>query len=259
MLESWMAPLASGQMEEAWSLFLERYRRLLFATIRRHAKNSDDVMDVFAHVCERLRESDFARLRQAASRWTPEHPLSTWFVAVVRNLCIDWLRHVHGRKRLSTTASSLPEGQRRIFEAVFVEQLSHVEAYEVLRSRDQYAGSFGAFLKELNTLYKTVAAGHWGALITEFATAAPHLLADPFEHDPAVATDRHARLAEAMSALSSEDRLAVQLYVIEGMAAEDVARSLGFAGPKAVYNRVYRALAGIRARLEKAGIRSGDL
>ena len=258
-MEFWIAALRAAESEQAWTLFLERYRRLLFATIRRYAKGSDEVMDVFAHVCERLRERDFARLRQAASRWTPEHPLSTWLVAVVRNLSIDWLRHVHGRRRPSSAAAALPEVQRQIFDCVFMEQRSHVETYELLRSRNQSGLSFGHFLKEVSAVYRTVAAGHWGALFIELAAAAPEEQVDPFEHDPAVAADRHARLTEAMSALSNEDRLAVQLYVIEGMAAEDIARSLGLAGAKAVYNRVYRALAAIRARLEQAGIRRGDL
>jgi len=47
-------------------------------------------MDVFARVCEALRENDFNRLRRCAARVDPGRPFSTWLVAVVHNLTIDW-------------------------------------------------------------------------------------------------------------------------------------------------------------------------
>ena len=258
IMESWIAPLTAGDAEKAWDLFIERYRRLIFATIRRNGRDHDEVMDVFAHVCEGFRERDFARLRHCAERLEPERPLSTWIVAVVRNLSNDWWRHRHGRKRLSAAAASLSPIQRRIFEYVFVEQRSHVEAYELIVSRDQHELSFGGFLKELSQTYRAIAAGRWGSTIAEFAAFAdtPHV--DPFEKDLTVAVERHARLTEVMSTLSSEDQLAVQLFVIEGMPAEEVARALGSSGAKSVYNRVYRALAAIRQRLERAGIRGQE-
>ncbi|HUL69977.1 MAG TPA: hypothetical protein VLT17_07105, partial [Gemmatimonadales bacterium] len=62
MAESWIAPLEAGDPERAWSLFLERYRRLILGAIRHYAQDYDDVMDVFARVCEALREDDFRRL-----------------------------------------------------------------------------------------------------------------------------------------------------------------------------------------------------
>src|SRR2546425_816866 len=68
MAEPWIAPLETGDPERAWDLFIERYRRLIFGAIRRYAAESDDVMDVFARVCEALRENDFAKLRGCAAR-----------------------------------------------------------------------------------------------------------------------------------------------------------------------------------------------
>src|SRR5213080_3162157 len=55
-MEGWAAELASGRPDAAWDLFLDRYRRLIFAAIRHYAQDHDDVMDVFARVCEALRE-----------------------------------------------------------------------------------------------------------------------------------------------------------------------------------------------------------
>jgi DNA-directed RNA polymerase specialized sigma24 family protein len=54
-------------------------------------------------------------------------------------------------------------------------------------------------------------------------------------------------------------RLAVELFVVERMAAADVARVVGWPNAKAVYNRVYRVLMALRAELHKEGIGPGDL
>ncbi len=257
LAESWIVPLEAGDPEAAWDLFIERYRRLIFGAIRRYTSEPDDVMDVFARVCEALRENDFTRLRRCAAQYDPNRPLSTWLVAVVHNLTIDWFRHRDGRPRLAAIAATLPGVQQRIFEYVFHEQRSHVEAYELLCSRDGETLTFGDFLKELTATYGVVAAGPRGRVTAELAVPPP---ADPDpSSDPAVLAEQRVLLARALEGLPPEDRLAVQLYVVDGMPADQVARALGHANAKTVYNRVYRALATIRTQLEQAGIRGGDL
>src|SRR5207249_1151385 len=47
-VEDWVAELERGRFDAAWDLFLDRYRRLIFAAIRHYAQDYDDVMDVFA-------------------------------------------------------------------------------------------------------------------------------------------------------------------------------------------------------------------
>ena len=54
-MDAWVSELRRGSPETAWDAFLERYRRLIFAAIRHYAQDYDDVMDVFARVCESLR------------------------------------------------------------------------------------------------------------------------------------------------------------------------------------------------------------
>jgi len=256
-VESWIGPLEAGDPEAAWDLFIERYRRLIFGAIRRYTGEPDDVMDVFARVCEALRENDFTRLRRCAARVDPDRPFSTWLVAVVHNLTIDWFRHRDGRPRISAIAATLPHVQQRIFEYVFLEQRSHVEAYELLCSRDGASLSFGEFLKELNATYAAATAGRRGRVSAELASPPPASPDSPT--DPAVLAEQQTLLARALEALPPGDRLAVQLYVVDEMPAEQVARALGYPSAKTVYNRVYRALAAIRAGLEQAGIRGGDL
>ena len=99
-MEDWVSALRGKQPEAAWDLFLGRYRRLIFAAIRHYAQDYDDVMDVFARVCEALREDDFRRLRAYAEQPTHRARFSTWLVTVVRHLTIDWFRHRDGHRRL---------------------------------------------------------------------------------------------------------------------------------------------------------------
>jgi RNA polymerase sigma factor (sigma-70 family) len=257
MVEPWIAPLEAGDPERAWDLFIERYRRLIFSAIRHYSGEPDDVMDVFARVCEALRENDFTRLRHCALRADPNRPLSTLLFAIVHNITIDWFRHRDGRPRLSTVAAALPPLQQRIFEYVFVDGRSHVEAYELLRSRDAPHLAFGEFLSELSGTYRAVRRGPRSHIVDQLAVPPPALPDAP--PDPAVAAEQRVLLARALEALPPEDRLAVQLYVVDEMPADQVARVLGYPNTKAVYNRVYRALAAIRAHLAQAGIRGADL
>lgn len=259
MAESWIAPLEAGDPEAAWDLFIERYRRLIFGAIRHYTAEHDEVMDVFARVCEALRADDFARLRRCAAHVDPDRPFSTWLVVVVHNLTIDWFRHRNGRKRLSALAASLPPLRKCIFEYVFLQQRSHVEAYELLRSRDSAKLSFGEFLKELRETYRSATAGRAGRLVAELANPSAALNPHSSRTDPAALAEQQTVLAAALESLSPMDRLAVQLYVVDDMPADQVARALGYPSAKTVYNRVYRALAAIRGHMDRAGIKRGDL
>lgn len=255
-MDEWVAAFERGTSEAAWDLFLTRYRRLIFAAIRHYARDYDDVMDVFARVCEALREDDFRRLRQYIEQPTHRARFSTWLVTVVRHLTVDWFRQRDGRRRLSTVAERLPAIQRLIFEHVFLDQRGHVEAYELIRARDVPDLSFRRFLAELRATYRTVTDGRRGHVLRELGGPLPP------EPEPEVSSggeEHRELLAHALGRLTAEDRLAVQLYVVEELPAADVARVVGLPNAKAVYNRVYRALAALRSGLEAAGVQREDL
>src|SRR5256886_173792 len=256
-MELWVAELQGGRPEAAWDLFLNRYRRLIFAAIRHYAEDYDDVMDVFARVCEAMREKDFARLRRCASRVDPNRPFSTWLFTVVHNLTIDWFRHLNGRPRLNALAAALPPMQRRIFQYVFLEQRSHVEAYELARSRDGADFTFGDFLKELAPTYRAATALN-GRVAVALVVPPPSENSDP-PSDPAELAEQQGILAAALEALPPEDRLRRPPLLVRRKPAQPVARALGYPSVKTIYNHVYRAPPAIRTRLERAGIKEGDL
>ena len=185
------------------------------------------------------------------------HRFSTWLVTVVRNLTIDWFRHRDGRQRLSAIAADLPPLQQRIFECVFAAGRSHVEAYEQIAATESGL-LFRTFLRELRATYRAVAARRKGPLMAELWGPPPPEV-EMSEADAVTLGEQAARLAEALDSLSPEDRVAIQLFVVDELPAADVARILGLPNAKAVYNRVYRTLSELRARLERAGIRGADL
>jgi len=246
-MEPWGAALQRSRFEVAWDLFLDRYRRLIFAAIRHYAQDYDDVMDVFACVCEALRADDLKRLRSYIDQPTHSARFSTWLVTVVRNLTVDWFRHRDGRRRLSTAAAELPPLRRRIFEFLFINKRSHVESYELLKSSDEFDLTFGQFLAEVSATYRAVAGGRRGRILRELGGPAPAV--DDVEDEQAGASERHDELEDALSCLSPEERVAVELFVVEEMSADAVAKVVGWSNAKAVYNHVYRALAVMRARL----------
>lgn len=261
-MEDWVAELQRGRSDAAWDLFLGRYRRLIFAAIRHYAQDYDDVMDVFARACEALREDGFRRLRGWVEQ--PDHRarFSTWLVTVVRHLTVDWFRHRDGRRRLSAVAEQLPPLRRRIFEHVFLDHRSHIEAYELIHACEAPRLSFREFLAELRATYLAVTDGRRGGLLRELGQtkdAPEEAFGEPTGPGATEAAEQSHFVERALGVLNPEDRLIVELYVLEQLPAEAVARVLGLANPKAVYNRAYRALAVVREELERAGVRRDDL
>src|SRR5436309_8913847 len=259
-MEGWAAELVSGRPAAAADLFLDRYRRLIFAAIRHYAQDYDDVMDVCARVCEALREDDLRRLRTYAAQ--PDHRarFSTWLVTVVRHLTVDWFRHRDGRRYVSVIAEQWPPLRRRIFEHVFVHHHSHVAAYEMIRAEDAPALSFGEFLAELRTAYRAVTNGKRGHVLRELWPAPPpDAEPEPAATSPGDAAQRSHPVEQALGSPDAQDPPPVELYILDELPGALVAQIVGLPNAKAVYNRVYRPLAVLRARLDGAAVRLEDL
>ena len=250
--------LRAGDLDGAWTIFVDRYRRLIFAQIRRATTERDDVMDIFAHVCGRLRENDLARLRTFALDPAPRASFSTWLVAVLRNLIVDWFRARDGRSRARPPRSLSPLG-KRMYELVFLDHRSHREASELMLlanvGTSVSAGDCRRALRE----------AHHAAFVGAIGTRARPVAALPYAEwvavtgDASPVDDTSEALGLAMETLDTESRLAIQLFVVDEMPAADIARVLQLGNAKAVYNRVYRGLAAIREALARRGIQKDDL
>lgn len=246
-MEAWRAALDAGDTETAWTLFLARYHRLIGATVARCIPDAEDAHDAFAHLCDKLWEGQLRRLRQFHEKSHHSAKFSTWLVVVVRNLAIDWRRAQDGRPRTSPPQGLSPL-REEIYRLVLVARRSHSEAYEILRARTDGLCSFPQFLREVKETYREVDARRWSHLAMHQIFAFESAESAPDEDD--VDSDvQRSRLAEALSHLSESDRGAIQLFVVEDRPAAEVARTLGWANSKTVYNRVRRALAALRARM----------
>jgi RNA polymerase sigma factor (sigma-70 family) len=258
-MEPWQAALAKGDPDKAWDGFLDRYRPLILATIRRTLPAEADVFDVFADVCRALSADGLARLRRYDGGADRRARFSTWLVVVVRNQAIDWLRR-SPRGRRPSAPSGLTSTQQEIFRYVFVEQRSHVEAYELLRAGQEPDLPFGAFLRELAETYRRVErSGPRGMLRYLPGPALLETQAAPNPEAAPIASEAGAWLTEALEALPADTRLALQLFVVEELPAAQVARAVGWPNAKTVYNRVYRAISVLRQALERHGIERDDL
>jgi RNA polymerase sigma factor (sigma-70 family) len=250
--------IRAGDLDGAWNTFVDRYRRLIFAQIRRATTEPDDVMDIFAHVCERLRENDLARLKTFAFATEQRASFATWLVAVLRNLIVDWFRARDGRPRAQPPKSLSPLG-RRLYELVFLEHRSHREACEVVLLASGNTGLTDADCRRaLREAHRAAFTGAVGTVARPVAVA-PFADADAVSVDAADAGDTGEALRLAMQALDAESQLAIQLFVVEEMPALDIADVLRLGNAKAVYNKVYRGLALVREALARRGIRKGDL
>ena len=257
-MAEWSDELRGGSPEAAWDDFITRYRPLVFATIQHYARDYDDVMDVFARVCQALREDDMRRLRTWLEQPNHTARFTTWLVAVVRNITIDWFRSRDGRRRLSMVAEKLPSLRRQIFQAIFVERRSHIEAYELICAQASPPPAFREFLKELRETYNAASAGRRGAILRDLSPSLP-IEDEPDSADPAELEDRSRRIEQALQTLPAIDRTAVELYVLEELSAADIARILGLRNAKAAHNRIYRALDVLRTHMTNIGLTRGDL
>jgi len=261
--EPWLKTLRAGDADAAWDLFIAQYRRLIFAAIRYYMRDHDEVMDAFADVCGALRYDRLTRLQRYWERPTHTARFSSWLATVVRHQVIDWLRQ-HGLRRRHRLSDTLSPLQQHIFEYVFIQHRSHVETFELLRAGMEPTLSFGAFTRELRATYRVIDESRWTPVAREIGgpillPVTDSLAAPDDITDLAVTLDSRLHITSALSSLDEDDRLALELFVVHEMPAAAVARALGLPNAKAVYNRVYRALAALRARLDGQGIRREDL
>ena len=205
----------SVRADAAWDAFVAVYSRLLLHVVRAMTSDRDAAMDAYARVLERLREDDFHRLRayvpDGRSRFT------TWLVAVVRRLCLDWHRERFGRARAEDSARAR-------------------EAHE--RRRRLASLALDAGVDEL----------------TETADAATTEADGPEERLRIL--ELSGALDAALAALAPADQVLLRLRFDDGLSAQQIARTLHYPTPFHVYRRINALLAQLRATLRARGIES---
>jgi RNA polymerase sigma factor (sigma-70 family) len=203
-------------VDAAWDDFVAIHSRLLLHVVRALTNDRDAAMDAYARVLERLREDEYRRLRayvpDGRSRFT------TWLVAVVRRLCLDWHRERFGRARTDASTEAREARERR---------------------------------RRLNTLALDVGLAEFTEAV-ESATQE----SDDGPEDRLRTLELHGALDAALATLSPSDQLLLRLRFDDGRSAQQIARALHYPTPFHVYRRLNALLAQLRATLRARGIES---
>ena len=109
---------------------------------------------------------------------------------------------------------------------------------------------------ELRATYAVVIDGRRGRVLRELGGLLPP---DAEPAGDGEGAERRELVQQLLGSLSAQDRVALELHIVEELPAEQIARVLGLPNAKAVYNRVHRALAVLRARLALGGLQRHDV
>lgn len=240
-----------------WPAFLDHYSGTLLRIISRRLLDEDDRMEAYVYVCEKLAAGSVDRIRRYTSEAaTRRARFATWLAAVVRNLCVDWLRTVRGRRMLPTAVERMSLRDQAIFRLVFWDGRSYAETVECL-SGQGFPGTglaaVGAVVEAIHAALPTTSL--WSALVEQSQHQGHvRLDADPDDEGgarPPVPVDTgdspeaawrraavHDALNRQLATWSAEDRLLLSLRYDDELRAREIATLVGAENEAAVYQRL---------------------
>jgi RNA polymerase sigma factor (sigma-70 family) len=253
--------LGTPGADAAWREFLDHYSPLILQTARRYAFDQGGVMDLYVHVCDRLSDDGFRRLRRF--RTGGRATFRTWLTAVTANLCIDWRRQQRGRLRPLESMAGLPSLDRLVYRNLYVRGMAREECLQALRG--QYPDLDDRRLAEINArLFKLLSPRQrWQVGVR----AAPAVSIDqnaetdsegpglqiaesgPGPEDIAQDDQARAQLRSALASLSPQQRLLLRLRYEQNLTLEQVARLTGLADPFRAHRQIQAALKDLRRLL----------
>jgi RNA polymerase sigma factor (sigma-70 family) len=236
---------------------LDHVRRVAAFTARRVGLAPDDTEECVAWIELRLIEDDYGLLR----KFRGESSFKTFVTVVVAMLVRDYRRLLYGKWRPSAAAARLGELAIRLERAIHRDGLSIDEAVRTVQS----AGAISPSERELRDLVRQLPrrdplrpervdadalAAHAGG-----DHASTHVDADERQRDGARLT---ALLNAELEQLPVEDRVALQMEVVDGITIANISRSLGVP-QRPLYDRLKTLRRKLRERLEVAGVSRDDV
>jgi RNA polymerase sigma factor (sigma-70 family) len=109
--------------QEAWSVLIQRYRRLIYSIPARYGAQPADAADIFQAVCLEL-YAELPRLRKVES-------LRSWLISVTAHQAFHWKQRV--MKRAKREGAEIEPDGSRAEEPVPPELLEAAEREQVLR------------------------------------------------------------------------------------------------------------------------------
>jgi DNA-directed RNA polymerase specialized sigma24 family protein len=238
-------------VERAWQELLRRYARLFLKIIWQFERDVDAAMAQYVYVCTRLAEDDFARLRKYQPEGRANPPkLSTWLTVVVKNLCLEQRRVVHGRRRWPRALEAMSDFDRKVFELYYWKGYTPEEIALTLEIESQHDGaSVAGALARLEALALRPSR-------TWHSERDPAFV--PFDElyhrpdDESEGAEETARYETLLARLPAEERLVLRLRFWEDMTASEIAQVLQWESPRRVYTVIERALKTLRTLAKAA-------
>ena len=246
----------------AWEQFIQRYAGLMYTVIGRQLRTTDvdDIRSVLVDVLVVVRTS---KLRGYEGRAA----LSTWLAVVARSEALDFLRRRYGRPRYQRRISRLGSTDRFILRMYHFEGRTPHEVVAALGQRGE-AFSVDEVIEKIRMLEHHLGSGWMDDAAYELHARNVRLVSARMlayldfvrdEHERRVeaespeyrlmekeAREMACRLAEHIGRLEPAERQLIELRFDRGRTADQIARDLGLAGPRAVYTMMERVLRKIR-------------
>lgn len=251
--------------DRAWAEFLERYATTVRRVIRRFERDPDRRGDCFIFVCEHL-VADRARRLRAFDTHGPAS-FTTWLMAVVSNLVVDWRRSVLGRYRAFDSIARLGRLEVDVCRASIGGGMSLQQTLASLQH--EYPDlTLERVASVVDELYARLSSRqHWllatrrpevrsiESLAEEAGDAeASRFLAsgDPDPETRAERAEEHRLLVAAMASLSVEERLAIRLRFQEGLTLREVGGLMDLGDPFRARRLLDRAISKLAEKFQEA-------
>lgn len=271
-----LVALFKRNRELAWEIFLERYSDMMLKYISSRIRHRDDIMQVYASVCDKLSANNFRVIKQYQGRRNSR--LSTWLVAVLNSHCADWYRNRMGRRRYFQCLQKMASLLRLVYRYYYWDRMPYGQIAEQCKCahllEEMTPADISSLVAKLNrtmgskNIWKsTVAPRLW---LNQPVRFEEHLLT--FEEGgrdvlsgQVPDADRHFLLREvtgilkkAFNGLSAEEREMLQLLYWENRTARNIARHMKFENEFMVYQKRDGILKRIKKWFQNLGLTFSD-
>lgn len=245
--------------EAAYLELLERYTPVLLRMIRTFMRDVDEVMEVYAGICERLCANHYQALR----RFRSDGELIPWLSVVVANACRDRFRKTRAQSVPQSVLAQLDEREKLVFKYHYQEHLPHEDIAEIISRRHRVPYTALEVVRAIAKINDLLSTRKRWSLLAALSANRPSLSLDEMEEtgfqlsveddfDAFDETMQHRalvdRLNEALSHLDASDQLLLLLRFEHNRSAPQIASIMGYDNHKYVYTRL-RTIVG---RLRKA-------
>lgn len=235
--------------EAAYIELLERYTPVLLRMIRCFMKDVDEVMEVYASICERLCANHYQALR----RFESEGELTPWLSVVVANACRDRFRKRRVASVPKSIISQLDEREKLVFKYHYQERLPHEDIAEIISRRHRVPFTALEVVAAISKISELLSTRKRWLLLAALSANRPFLSIEDMRESgfqPSVEIDFDAfdeaeqqrvqveKLGEAIEKLDPEDRLLLLLRFEHNQSAPQIAKIMHFNSHKHVYTRI---------------------